>query len=87
LHITDVHGAPDTGLAARCETNRVADLVDRFADPIDPAKAERFVNRFLPRDSWSPSALLIVPDPELGGIPMIALEPAMEMRWRLEEFE
>src|SRR5712671_231341 len=80
LHITDVHGAPDAGPAARCETHRVADLVDRLTDPIDPAKAKRFVNRFRPRDTWSPGALLVVPDPDLCLLAMVALQPETEMR-------
>ena len=47
----DVDGAPDAPLPARCETNFIADLIDGFSYPVNPAKAQRLIDRLWPGDT------------------------------------
>src|SRR6201995_2220142 len=45
LDVANIYRAPDTAFATRSETNGVTVFVDTFANAIDPAVGERFVNR------------------------------------------
>ena len=57
LDLGDVDGAPVAALAARRESLGEALGVDRVADAVDPADAERLVDRLGPGQLGSPVAL------------------------------
>ena len=44
LNISDVYRAPDTGFAARRESNPVGGFVDWLANAVDPAEAKCFID-------------------------------------------
>jgi hypothetical protein len=62
-----------------------ARVVDRTADAIDPAEAERLVDRLRPRDAWPARALLVKADEELGRFLVVLLEPLAEVGRCAEE--
>src|SRR2546427_1615222 len=51
LDALDIRDAPDAARLSRCETDRMIHFVDAFPLSIDPSKAQRFVDRFRPRDT------------------------------------
>jgi hypothetical protein len=53
-HATDVHRAPVAALLARREADRVAVVVDAPAHAVDPAEAQRLIDRLGPRDAGPP---------------------------------
>src|SRR5262245_56910390 len=85
LSTFDVDAAPDTAGLARREANRVTDGVDAFANAVDPAKAERFVNRLGPSHAWLARAFLVEADPQCirGGV--VFRKPRAEGRRRSKE--
>src|SRR5438477_11490573 len=81
----DVHRAPDASAAARREPDRVADIVDAFADPVDPAIAQRRVDRFRPCHRWMSGAALMKTDEKLVDFGVMCLEPLAKFPCGREE--
>src|SRR5262249_59622368 len=77
--------APDAADAPRREADRVAVLVDAPPDPVDPADAQRFIDRFGPGDARLPRAFLVEADEQLVGAGMVLHEPRAKVGRRLEE--
>src|ERR1051326_177810 len=85
LRALDVYRAPHAGRLPRREANGVAGFVDAPAYAIDPANAERFVNRFRPGDAGLARASFVKPDEQLCRAVMILLQPIPERIGRCEE--
>src|SRR5688572_28700376 len=80
-----IDGAPGAAAPSRRESIDVAVGVDGPPQTVDPSEAERFVDRFGPRDAGPAGTLLVKPDPELGFGPMMSLEPAAKLGGRGKE--
>ncbi len=78
FHPLDVHHAPVAPAPPRGETDLVTVVVDRSAEAINPAHAERFVDRFRPGDRGTAGVFLVEADPEFAGGRVVFLEPAPE---------
>src|SRR5919197_3600073 len=74
-----VHRAPDAALLARREADRVAVAVDRPPYAVDPAEAQRLVDRLRPRHARAPGRLLVEADQQLALRGVMALEPGPEL--------
>jgi hypothetical protein len=59
---------------------RVAILVDALLDTVDPAVAQRFVDRFLVGEPALAGRLLVEPDPQLPRARTVAREPLAKVR-------
>ena len=81
----DVDGAPDTPLPAWSETNLIADLVDGFPDPVNPAKAQRLVNRLRPGDARFAGVFLVEAYPQLCFRVVMGRKPLTKIRRSFEE--
>lgn len=77
----DVERAPGAAGLARCEADAIALRVDRLPQPINPAKAERFIDLFGPGEAGLARILLIVADPQLPGRGVVFLQPGLECCW------
>ena len=75
----DVRRAPDARRLARCETDRVARLVDPPPHAVDPAEAQRLVHRLRPGQAGPAAVASVEADQELGGRGVVLLEPAAEL--------
>src|SRR5262249_12035043 len=58
-HALDVHVAPDALRLARREPDAIARRVDAVADAVDPAEAQRLVDRLRPGDAGPARAPLV----------------------------
>ena len=72
----DVHRAPNAFRPSWRETNLVALVIDLLANAVDPAKAERLVDRLRPGDAGSPRIFAIVANPQFISPPRIARQPS-----------
>ena len=60
--VTDVYVAPNAAAFARREADCVADIVDAFSNPINPAEAQRFIDGPRPGDAWMARVFLVKAD-------------------------
>src|SRR5690606_24125663 len=74
-----VHRTPDAGRLPRGEPDAVRLFTQASTDAVDPAEAERLVDRFGPGDARSSGAFLVIADQELRGRLMVGLEPRAEI--------
>src|SRR5882672_1012137 len=74
----DVDPAPDAAASPRRESDAVTQLVDPSSHSVDPAKAERLIDRFRPGDRWPPGVSLVEAHQKLGCLVVILLEPLAE---------
>src|SRR3954469_5707741 len=77
---------PNAFRTPRREADFVADVVDLFANTVDPTKAKRFIYRFRPGDASAPGIFAVVPDPERIGTLMVLREPGPKELWGGKEF-
>src|SRR5205085_7248343 len=75
----DIHLAPDASLAPRRETDGVGLVAERFADPVNPAKAQSLVARLRPVDRRLARALLPQADEQIGCGCVVGGEPGAEL--------
>ena len=59
--------------------NGVTQIIDALADPVDPAKTERFIYRFWPRDARLLGALLAITNPQFLRDRVILLQPSTKI--------
>src|SRR3954454_7899217 len=71
----DVDRAPGARLFSRRETDAVTDVVDAPPHAVDPAEAERLIDRLRPSDGRLPRVLLVKADQELGSRGMVLRQP------------
>ena len=81
----DVDRAPDAARPPRRESLDECLVVQPFLEAVDPAEAERLVDRFGVREAFLPAPEFPEPDPKLGNLRVVPLEPAAECRGRREE--
>ena len=67
------------------EADRVALVAEAPANAVDPAEAERLVDRLGPGDARPPGRLLVAADQKLEFALVVLLEPGAELRWLCEE--
>src|ERR687895_661939 len=84
-HLLDVDLAPIAARPARGEALHVPVLVDRVGAAVDPAEAERLVDRLGPAHRTLPGVLLVHADVDLGLGLVVLLEPVVELLGGLEE--
>ena len=84
-HLGDVDGAPVAARPPGREPLHVTDLVHAADHAVDPAEAQRLVQRLLVDHAAAAGVPLVEPDPEFGARRVMGLEPAAERRRRLEE--
>lgn len=75
--LLEVDRAPDRGWAPRRKSDLVCVVVDALSNAIDPAKAQRFVDRFWPGHAWTARADFPVPD----GLSPFAAAHGQAKRW------
>src|SRR4026208_1803647 len=59
----DVDRAPNASPSPWRKSNGITQIIDALADPIDPAKTERFIHRFRPCNARLLRAHLVITDP------------------------
>src|SRR6185312_57422 len=84
LDARDVHGAPDARGLPRGEADGVGAGPEAAAYPVDPAEAERLVDRLGPGDAGLPGAALVEADEELLLGLVVGREPRAEVGRRGE---
>ncbi|MCK7506037.1 MAG: hypothetical protein MZV70_19495 [Desulfobacterales bacterium] len=77
-HLGDVDGAPVAARPPGREPLHVAGVVHAADQAVDPAEAERLVQRLLVDHAAAAGVLLVEPDPELGARSVVRREPASE---------
>jgi hypothetical protein len=85
LSAFDVDAAPDAAGFAWREANLVAEIVDALPNTVDPAVAERFVNRLRPGNAQLARAYLVVADSQYISFGMMLLKPRAERCRRLKK--
>src|SRR5437588_3069488 len=81
----DVHGAPRAPRLPRREANGVALVAEAPPDAVDPAEAERLVDRLGPGHTRPARRLLVEADEELALVRVMRLEPGAELLGSGEE--
>src|SRR5918912_3997436 len=81
----DVHCAPGAPRLPRREPDRIRVRAEALADGVDPAVAERLVDRLGPRHARLAGRLLVEADPELARAVVVLGEPRAELGRRSEE--
>src|SRR6185312_1785955 len=84
LGMTDIALRPDAFGAARAEALQEGVIVEGLLLPVDPAPAERDVERFRIADRRHARLLLEKLEPDLAGLVVLAGEPARKAR-RIEK--
>src|SRR6185436_6395912 len=79
LDALDVDEAPHGAGFARREALAISSLVHALAHAVDPAEAERFVERFPVRDARLARALVEEADPDLGRGVVVLLQPGAQL--------
>src|SRR5437868_5751773 len=74
-----VDEAPDAAGFARRETNRVARSIPSFAHPVDPAEAERFVERLRIGQARFARRFIIKAEEQLRRIRMVPFQPGAKL--------
>jgi len=59
----DVDRAPNAPPSPGRKSNGITQIIDPLTNPVDPAKAERFIHRLRPGYARLPRALLVITDP------------------------
>ena len=81
----NVDHTPDAFRSAWRKADLVANVVDLFANAVDPAKTEGLVHRLRPGNAWTAGILPIVADPQFNGIRVVLHQPGTKIRSRSEE--
>jgi len=87
LYVTDVDETPDTVWFSRRESLREAQFIHAFPDAINPAKAQRLVQRFCVGDADLTGILLVNAEPQFSSVGVIRLQPDVEVGGGFEVFE
>ena len=85
LSLGDVDRRPDAAGAPGSEPNRVAHVVSAAPDAVDPAEAQRRLDRLGPRHRRLPGAGLPEPDQQLRRRAVVLRQPVQKLRARREE--
>jgi len=75
----DVDRAPGTCLPPGREANAIAYFVNRFADPVNPAEAERFVNGLWPCHAGFAAVHFVETYQQFGFFLVVFLQPLPEV--------
>src|SRR6202022_705407 len=79
LHARNVDRAPRAALRARAYPVRITDVVDAFADSVDPAEAQFLVDEVLPGDARFSRAPLVEPNEQLSRCRGVLLKPRAQL--------
>src|SRR5262249_47805870 len=83
----DVDRAPGAARAARSEPDGVAFVIQSAANPIDPAVAQRLVDRFRPREARLAGAFFIIADLQFRLGRVMTGKPLTKFGWRSEKLD
>src|SRR4029077_1225395 len=75
----NVDRAPNASPSPWRKSNRVTQIINALADPVDPAKTERFIYRFWPGDARLLGALLAITNPKFLRDRVILLQPSTKI--------
>lgn len=75
LRAFGIHCTPGARGLSRCKAYHVTVSVQRLSEPVDPAEAERLINRFRPGNARLAGPLLMKPHPEFRYRRIVLLQP------------
>jgi hypothetical protein len=75
----DVDRAPNASASPWRKSNRVTQIINALANPVDPTETKRLIHRFRPGDARLPRAFLVITEPQFLRGRVILLQPSAKI--------